>query len=164
MTEKQRAVLNFLIDHPDATWHEVGMACGFKDAKKPGTAAALAARAPSVQERLSELMDSDPDLRNEALLERLKEGLRASKKTYATHEGIITDEKTDPDMPTRQNYLKLAFGVKGGLVQKQEISGPGGAPLAPVDLSSLTKEQLLALIEATKEPAAPESPKPEEPK
>jgi len=149
LSERQRKLAEYLVENPDCTLKDAGLAAGYEN-KNPAASAYNALTRKSVQERIAELMDKDPELRDPALLERLKHGLDSKKKTYGIEKGQILDERTDEDMPTRQQYLKLAFQLKGALVNKQEISG-GDKPVQMVDLSFLKADQLLDLIEKTKD-------------
>lgn len=134
LTPNQRAVIAFVTKNPDATLMEIGIACKLTPSN-PGVGASKTLHNESVQAKLRTLMDRDPALQDEALLERLKDGLRAKKtdrllnvKTGEVHEFV------DEDMPVRHNYLKLALGVKGAMATKHEISGPNGVPLSLKEL------------------------------
>lgn len=148
LTKKQDAVVRYLAEHPTATLHDAGLAAGYCE-NNPAIGAGAALRSRNVQEVLADLMENDPSLCNSALLVRLREGLDAKKKTYFAHEGRVIEEKTDEDLGIRKEYLRLAFQVKGALINKQEISG-GEKPISSVDLSFLDSEKLLRLIEVTK--------------
>ncbi len=150
LTKRQDKAIKYLAEHPTASLQDAGMVAGYKESNA-GASVASALRSPNVQEVLADMMEKDPTLCNSALLVKLREGLESNKKTYfADRNGNITEEKTDDDQPTRKEYLKLAFQVKGALINKQEISG-GEKPVSTVDLSFLQAEQLLKLIDATDE-------------
>jgi len=144
LSVKQKALVEFLLDNPNATLADAGRAAGF-EGKHPEQAAHGALKSVSVQETMAAMMEADPLLNNTALLEKLKEGLSAKKKTYSSHEGIITDSREDDDFGTRKEYLKLGLQVKGALINKQEISG-GKEPVKLVDLSDVDPEALLKAL------------------
>lgn len=130
LTDKQRRLIEFLTEYPDATLREAGIAAGYSTTNSiAASSAAKALNSPNVQRRMQQLMDRDPALQDRALLARLKDGLGSDKKTYASFNGQIMDERVDADMPTRKEYLKLALTVKGALVTKQEVTGNDGDPL-----------------------------------
>ncbi len=155
LTPKQKAVLAFVTANPDATLNEIGLACGLSPAFPAGGAAAVM-RSENVQQRMLKIMDSMPSLQDQALLEKLKEGLDSKRTDHAINQRTgELHEFTADDMPTRKQYLDLACRLKGALASRTEISGPDGGPIpitsAPIAaLASLTKEQLEAVAKATK--------------
>jgi len=71
---------------------------------------------------IQELMD-EMGITDQRLLAKLSEGLNAELVKIASHEGIITDEKTYIDYPTRAKYLDMGLKVKG---HYKETPGQGG--------------------------------------
>lgn len=63
-------------------------------------------------------------LTEEALIEKLSEGLEAFRTEIATYEGKITDTKEFTDFVTRQRYLDTALKLLGAYApEKRELSG-----------------------------------------
>jgi len=124
-------VLGELVRDPDQTVTQIARATGCTHPAVTGII-----RRPAVQEVMQEMMERHPSLKREALLQKLAEGLDASKKTYFADKGRVKTTKTDIDFPTRGFYLSLATKINGAQApQKIELSGPNGAPLIPDSLA-----------------------------
>lgn len=94
-------------------------------------------------------MDRRAKLKDDALLDKLEEGLEAKKVHFFAHEGEVRDERESLDHGTRFSYLGLAMKLKGHDISKTEVTGAGGAPLIPPQqgpdlsfLKQLTKDDL----------------------
>jgi signal recognition particle subunit SEC65 len=154
LTPRQRAVLKFVTEHPDATLEEIGIACGLSE-EYPRQAAYDALNSKGVKSRMEMLMDARPALKDEALLVKLEEGLEAQETKFFAHEGEVVDERTTTDYPTRRGYLELALKLKGRMKEQREVSGPNGGPIptAPAPLlaalSGMSKAELMAVVRAT---------------
>lgn len=155
LTPNQRAVLKYVIAHPDATLDEIGRACNLSPSHPAGGAHGVL-KSENVQQRLAALMDKRPALQDEALLIKLEEGLDSKRIDHVVSQRsgeVHTFE--DKDMPTRRQYLDLACRLKGALKNQHEVSGPNGGPIPSSSstipaVTALTKEQLIALAKATK--------------
>ena len=58
-------------------------------------------------------------LTEDVIAQKINEGLNATKKNYFSLDGIVTDERENPDYDARHKYTKTALEVRGDL----EISG-----------------------------------------
>lgn len=56
-----------------------------------------------------------------AIIKGVGEGIQATKVVVATHQGVIGEEKTYIDYPTRKTYLELASKIKGHLKERIEL-------------------------------------------
>ena len=80
-----------------------------------GGASVVASKAladPEFRRDLQAMMDRIGATR-EKVLTTLREGLDATRKTYATSEGKITDERIDPDWEVRGKFADRAARVRG---------------------------------------------------
>lgn len=148
LTQKQRALIKFVTENPDATQDEIAAATGYCGQET----VSKTLKNENVQRRMAEAMERDPALCDEALREKIKEGLNATHKQYFAFEGEVTDEKEDVDFATRKSYLHLAGRWKGLELERHEVSGPNGGPIPTGDiqaLKGLSKDDLAKLIQAT---------------
>ena len=70
-----------------------------------------------VKEKIAELMDK-MGLSDERLLSVMREGIEAHRVVTASLEGIITDEKSYVDHPTRHKYMETGLKLRGHLRDK----------------------------------------------
>ena len=120
-------VIEAVVRNPDATQKELGEAAGLS---RVGARAVL--HRESTQELMRELMEAHPQLRRTALIEKLAEGVNATRVERFAKDGRVLTEKEDIDFRTRGFYLSLACEINGAKApQKVELSGPNGAPLIP---------------------------------
>lgn len=150
LTKKQRKLVRYAVAHPDATGRELAAGAGYSCQNT----AMRNLKSQSVQQRMSELMESDPALCDVALKMKLREGLNSTMKIRSFDKsGNKAEEFTDPDFNSRFAYLRLAGKWKGLEVNQTELSGPGGGAI-PVEslalLAGLTMADLLKLLEVTK--------------
>ena len=74
-------------------------------------------------------------LTDKDLIRRLLEGLDAEKTKFATHQGVITDERQVVDHQTRALYQRIALDLMGHAPkQALTIQDDAGRPLGPVIL------------------------------
>lgn len=150
LTATETRVVEAAIAHPEHPQRLIAIAAGFPpgDAGRVQTSRIL--KNPLVQETMAEMMEKRPNLRRKALLDRLEEGLNATKVERAVEKGEFTDEKVDPDFPTRERYLKIATTISGDLTKKIEVSSPGGKSLLPDPLTkiieAMSTDQLQELV------------------
>lgn len=161
-TLKVRAakIQEFLVEHPDATLDEAGRYAGFE--KRPGEQASHTLKAweqRSMQQEMARLMEEDEELSNQALIFKLREGLRSMQVSRSFDKsGNLAGTYSDPDMLTRARYLQMVGKWKGLELNKTELSGPGGGAI-PVEtteaLRSMSKEELTLflgmMVKVTKE-------------
>jgi hypothetical protein len=77
---------------------------------------------------INEWMD-EVGLSEARLKRKLVEGLDAEFHYHATSNGLITDVKSYPDHRVRKGFAELGLKLKGALVDRKELSGPGGGPI-----------------------------------
>jgi hypothetical protein len=94
-----------------------------------------------ILESFPEIMDRK-GISDDSLADSLKDGLEAMFIKTATFEGIITDQKSFIDFPTRHKYLETALKLKNLIIENIKISG---------SLSSLTDAELEAKEKALDE-------------
>lgn len=150
LSKRRQKLVKYAVQHPDANGRELAAASGFSSQGS----AMRALKSKSVQQRMSELMESDPALCDMALKMKLREGLNSTMKVRSFDKsGNKAEEFTDPDFNSRFAYLRLAGKWKGLEVNQTELSGPGGGAI-PVEslalLAGLTMADLLKLLEVTK--------------
>ena len=149
LTKKQKALVKFVNENPDATQEQIKQATGYS----AQSAVSVALHRPNVQQRMAELMEKDPALCDEALIQKWKEGLDSKLVSRSfDRNGELTGTYKDLDMAVRKSYLALVGKWRGLEVIKQEISGPGGGPIdfqAHEAVKQLTKGDLLNLIRVT---------------
>ena len=113
-TAKQKALIKAKIENPDATYAELALKAHYNDAQ----AAYAALNGPTVKKRMAELMEGRKNLKDEALLDHLEEGLEATKKVAVKAFG---DEDSElvmsevPDWGNRHKYFSTALQLKGAL-------------------------------------------------
>ena len=150
ITKKQRALVAAKLANPDSTLAEAGRKAGYKGSDTAvSVSASRALKSANVRERFLAAMEGRKKLSDEALLEKLEEGLEARVTKFFSHEGRVVDQEDCIDFPTRGSYLTLAAKLKGLEVNKTEVTGAGGAALIPdasPAIAELSKEQLLSLI------------------
>lgn len=100
LTPNQRALIKAKLKNPDATSEELSRQTPYSSAKTVREALA----SPIVKAKIAEMMDRKPRLRQDALLNRLEEGIYAKKDT-------------PEDFPTSHTYLKTALQLRGDLQQ-----------------------------------------------
>ena len=66
----------------------------------------------------------------EYLAEKLKEGLNAKKKYFASFRGGIVESKPFDDQPTRMKAVEIAGRMKGLFVDKLELTGKNSGDIA----------------------------------
>ncbi len=153
----EEKVIEEAIKDPGASQSEIGArakkALGTKSKAKPSSrvdadAARKILNRPSVRQRMQDLMEKMPKLKDEALLEKLQEGLDANSVSYFAHLGQVRNKRVDIDYRTRYSYLDLATKLKGAQTQQVELSGSKGAPLdIKLDLEGLDEIKLKILLE-----------------
>ena len=80
------------------------------------------------------MMDRE-GLTDKDLIRRLLEGLDAQKTKFATHQGLITDERQVIDHQTRAIYQRIALDLKGHTPNATlTLQDDAGRPLGPVIL------------------------------
>lgn len=151
LTPRQRKLVRVLVANPDLTLAEAGAKAHYAgDADQRAETVRKTLKTPQVQERLREVMDRRAKLKDDALLDKLEQGLEATKTQFFAHEGQVVDERETVDHATRFSYLGLAVKLKGHDVTKMEVAGAGGQPLIPgLDLSflaRLSKEELCLFL------------------
>ena len=155
--ERVRRLVEILADNPDKTLQKAGEEAGYP-AGGAESQACQALKSPSAQELFRRAMARVNELRPDALVEKLAQGLTATQTKFFAHEGQVVDERECVDYGTRLSYLSLAAKLSGAdPATRMELTGANGKDLnAPVQqtivvLPQLTTEQLLALIDL-KEP------------
>lgn len=153
LTSKQRKLIRVLSRNPEMPLDEAGRRAGYSD---PSTVSRVL-KSPSVQELFREAMERHPALKRESIVNKLAEGLDANQTKFFAHEGNVQDERTTIDFGVRHSYLALAAKLGGyEPATKSELTGANGTPLLPggalLDLSWITKDQLIRLIEMTEYP------------
>lgn len=63
------------------------------------------------------------------LVNKLKDGLDATKKYYGSWQGEIVESEPYDDQPTRLKALELAHRLRGELIDRKELSGKDGGDL-----------------------------------
>lgn len=135
MTGTQRAIAQYRLEHPEATTAMIAAACG----TDKGTVT-KAMRTPAVLRFMTPILDAaGADLK--ACAEAVGRGLQAKKKTYATFEGNITDEREDPDHKVQLDAAKLGMEAHGALEEKAPVN---------INLVGLTDQQLAAIASGEK--------------
>lgn len=156
LTSKQRKLIRVLSRNPEMPLDEAGRRAGYSDV----STVSRVLKSPSVQELFREAMEKHPALKREAIVSKLAEGLDAQQTKFFAHEGNVQDERTTVDYATRHSYIALAAKLGGYEPStKTELTGAGGSPLLPggalLDLSWITKDQLIRLIGMTEYPIEP---------
>jgi len=150
LTKKQAKLARERVKNPDATLSELSQRSAYHDK----ATAARELKKPHVQERIKDLMDARPALKDDALLKKLEEGLEAGKTEFFPHEVTtgfekvldaegkeILDSKGKPklravktleivtrdciDYPTRHRYLDTALDLKGHKQKKVDVTSNG---------------------------------------
>ena len=146
LTPMQLRVIAALVDNPDRTLRQIGAAAGGLEQHNVGRIL----RSQNVQVIMREMMEITPGLRRVELLQKLKEGLGATKIERFADKGFVRTTKTDVDYRTRGFYLELACDLNGAKTQRVELSGAGGTPLIPDSLmkvlESMDEAALRSLI------------------
>lgn len=152
LSDRERKLLEFLSEHPEATLEEAGRFAGYPEKNTAQRVYDNLQRA-ALREEMAKAMEEDDELSNAALRFKLKQGLKAKQKVRSfDRNGNPVAEFDDDDFVTRRSYLQLIGKWKGLEMERHEVSGPdGGAiPTESIDaLKTLTKEELLKLIKAT---------------
>lgn len=122
------------------THKDAAIAAGYA----PGSAGVAASRAladPEFRSELRALMDRVGATR-ERVLTRIREGLDATKKTYASSDGIITDQREDPDWEARGKFADRAARVRGdcGYSGQDDV---GGAASVSVMIAIIREQSAL---------------------
>lgn len=174
LTPKQRAVVKAFIKNPDLTLRQAGAAAGYGEhshsekarmkAQQMGADHAL--RSPNTRAAFLAAFSANPGLTNTRLAQKIAEGLDATVVKPFAHEGVVIDEKTYIDYPTRAAYLNLAAKL-GGLEPMKEV-GVGGIGGGPVEVNvrnaeikdavaklGLTKAEVFAWLVASDEAPLP---------
>jgi hypothetical protein len=153
LTRRQLGVVKAKLANPDISMADAARKAGYSTSSEAALASAgsKAMKSANVRERFLAAMEGRKKLSDEALLEKLEEGLEARVTKFFSHEGRVVDQEDCIDFPTRGSYLTLAAKLKGLEVNKTEVTGAGGAALIPDSspaVAALTKEDLLRLIAA----------------
>ena len=77
---------------------------------------------------MPELLNAE-GLTDKALLEPLKNGMKAQKPLIATWEGKITDKLWIEDHPTQLKAAELIGRMKGVFIDRQELTGKDGGDI-----------------------------------
>lgn len=149
LTRKQAKIARLAIKNPEATQQEIGDKIGMR---QPHVARELAK--PHVKNRIRELMDLDPRLKDKALVKKIGDKMEAKTvKVFCTKQGdiVYSDELEAHDIQIRA--AELAVKLKGQLKESVEVTGKDGEPLVPptppIDFSNWTEKQIDAFIAAT---------------
>lgn len=124
MTAKTHRAITEYIKDPDATLQTIADRSGFASAASVHTA--LKRHRDEIRAR----MESRPNLKLDALLEKLERGLEATTKKYAQEKGVFTDEREDADYSTRKEYLFLAHKLRGDLDRDDDDQAKGAQVIA----------------------------------
>lgn len=120
---KQARLARERVKDPDATLRELAQRADYSDSANVSRSLKL----PAVKQKVAELMDARPKLRDEALFKKLEEGLDAKTTKFFAHEGTVVDERETIDFPTRHKYLETALVMKGH--KRADDQAPTGAAM-----------------------------------
>lgn len=132
LTPKQKKLINAVISNPDATQKELSHIASYSH---PSTVNKVL-KNPLVQQKLRERMEKHPRLKADVLLDKLADGLDATKTMMASFQGQITDEREYADYAVRHAYLDTALKIRGDLQPDER-----GATNVQINFVDLLAEQ-----------------------
>ena len=147
LTKKQAAIARERVKNPEATQTEIGSKVGVRRQRVQKFLAQ-----PHVQESIREALEKEPRLRVKALARKIADKTTAkSVKVFQTKDGEIIYSEPLEDHSIQLRAVELTLELKGNLKKSVELTGKDGEPLVPETnaIKSLTRDELLSLIEAT---------------
>ena len=112
VTPMQRKMVAELVKNPDITPTEAARKAGYL---QPQSSAVTCMHDPQVIAHLRSVMDKHPDLKTEALVNRLAANLDRKKVEYFSNRGIVKDKREVDDNPHQLKALELCFRLRGDL-------------------------------------------------
>ena len=108
------------------------IAAGYTPATARSQGAAIMGN-PGIRQTIDQCLDR-AGLCDDAIALKLAQLANATKPTYISHNGRITDERIDPDNPIRLSSVALAAKLRGLMVDRS-VSVQVNLDVQPVDLS-----------------------------
>ncbi len=110
---------------------------------------------PNVSARMSQIFDSI-GLTEHQIAQDIKRLTRAKKKTYFSKDGIVTDERVDPDHQAQLKAIDLATDIRGMKVSKTanlnlNVNAEDLRNMDPQELEYLLNQCNEQLVELEKE-------------
>lgn len=102
---------------------------------------------PRMRQTIDQCLDK-AGLSDNDISQRLRQLADATKPTYVSHNGKITDERADPDNPTRLASVALAAKLRGLLVDRS-VNVQVRLEVQPVDLSRYGRKRLALESDST---------------
>jgi len=108
----------------------------------------LVLKNPVIQQTMAQVLDK-AGLSDDAIAVKLHELAQATKKTYFSRYGRVTDERTDPDRATQLAAVALTSKIKGIIIDKS-MNLNINSEISPVDLGHyLTPSQESEVVDIT---------------